>query len=274
MCAAGEPRANHIVKNRKSQRGARPENSFLCYAKHDLKSFRTAIELRGKKFLAIQQVEDSVDDAQRAPELAGASRQRGALLANFLEADRNVGGVSSLIELDPNIFFLDWLKVAASCQAQQADFECVLIDWTALAQENFAANVAVAKFVQAKKFDSLHAIRRGVTQIEGNARSVIFRVESSHHVHGMGRKAIKLGILGSNPRRPRPSQFFYLLLGISIPSVCSENRDGLATLLLRDLPECVGQCHGSEPIIRTRLDRNRYGKALLRRLMRPRKPMP
>ncbi len=87
MRAAREPRANHIIKNRESQRGARAEDSFYGHAKHDLKSLRAVIELRGKKFLAIQQVEDSVDDAQRAAELATTPCQRGALLANFFEAD-------------------------------------------------------------------------------------------------------------------------------------------------------------------------------------------
>ena len=75
MRAAREPRANHIIKNREGQRDTRAEDSFLGHAKYDLKSLRTAIELRGKKLLAIQQVEDGVDDAERTPELASASCQ-------------------------------------------------------------------------------------------------------------------------------------------------------------------------------------------------------
>ena len=202
MCAAREPRANHIIKNRKGQRGARAEDSFLRHAKHDLKCLRAAIELRGKKFLAIQQVEDGVDDAKRAPELTGASCQRGALLPNFFEANRDVGGVSGFIELNVNVFFVDGLEVARSRQAQEATLERALIDWMAFAQGNSATDVAIAEFVQANEFDALNAIRRGVAQIKGDARSVILRIESSHHVDGMGRKAIKHRILGLNACRP------------------------------------------------------------------------
>src|SRR5207248_11075479 len=104
--------------------------------------------------------------------------------------------MNGFIKLDANIFFVDGLEVARSRQAQEATLERALIDWMAFAQGNSATYVTVAEFVQANEFDALNAIRRGVAQIKGDARSVILRVESSHHVDGMGRKAYKHRILG------------------------------------------------------------------------------
>ena len=112
MRAACEPRANHIIKNRKSQRGSRAKDSFLCEGEQELKAPWAAIKLRREEFLAIQQVEDGVGDTQGAAELTSAAYQRGALLANLFEADRDARGVSGLIELDPNIFFADRLEVS------------------------------------------------------------------------------------------------------------------------------------------------------------------
>ena len=90
MRAAREPWANHIIKNRKCQRGAGAEDSFLGHAKHDLKSFRTAIELRGEKFLAIQQVENSVDDAKGAAETVSRIKAAGGKSeAMAVDAARN-----------------------------------------------------------------------------------------------------------------------------------------------------------------------------------------
>src|SRR6266571_1884897 len=172
-----EPRADHIIKNGECQGGSRAEDSFFCQAEHDLHALRATVKLRRKELFAIQQVEDGVDDAQSAAELASASRQRGALLPNFFEADRNVCRVGGFIELDANIFFVDRLEITCPRQTQETGFECALIDGVAFAQENSAAHVVVAELVQSKKFNALHEVRRRVAQIECNARSVILRVE-------------------------------------------------------------------------------------------------
>src|SRR5437667_2755755 len=164
--------------------------------------------------------------------------------------------MNGFIKLDANIFFVDGLEVARSRQAQQAGFERALIDWTAFTHGNSATNVAIAEFVQAKEFDALHAIRRGVAQIEGNARSVILRVESPHHVDGMGRKAIKRRILGLNACRPQALQLVYFLLRKGVAFVWFRKTGGRASALPRSLPESVGYLHGFEPIIRACLDRD------------------
>src|SRR2546430_4965212 len=97
--------------------------------------------------------------------------------------------MNGFIKLDANIFFVDGLEVARSRQAQQAGFERALIDWTAFTQGNSATNVAIAEFVQAKEFDALNAIRRGVAPIKRDVRTVILRIPSPHHGHRMGKKA-------------------------------------------------------------------------------------
>src|SRR2546430_16077442 len=104
--------------------------------------------------------------------------------------------MNGFIKLDANIFFVDGLEVARSRQAQQAGFERALIDWTAFTQGNSATNVAIAEFVQAKEFDALNAIRRGVVPGKWEVGWVILRVLKTQYVVRMGRKAGERETLG------------------------------------------------------------------------------
>src|SRR6266478_2865063 len=96
---------------------------------------------------------------------------------------------------------------------QETDFERAVIHRAGFTQENSAAHVVVAEFVQSKEFDALHDVRRCVAHIEGNAYSAILSVESSHRVHGTGGKGIDRRTPRLNTRHPQSAQLVYLLLG-------------------------------------------------------------
>src|SRR6266581_4429413 len=112
-----ESRAKNIIEDRECQGRACAEDSFLRQSKHYLQALWPSFNLRRKEFLAIEQVENRVGNAQRAAELTVATDQRGALLTNFFKVNRDVCRVVRIIELDVNVFFVYRLEVARPRQS-------------------------------------------------------------------------------------------------------------------------------------------------------------
>src|SRR2546428_448382 len=78
---------------------ARAEDAFFGDAQDNLQAFRPSLEFRGKQLFAVEQIEDRISYAQCTSELGMASREGGALLANFFEANGDVGGTAGVVEL-------------------------------------------------------------------------------------------------------------------------------------------------------------------------------
>ena len=109
----------------------------------------------------------------------GAAAVKGnALLANFLEADRNVHGVVSIVKLDVNVLFADGLEVAGAREFAEAGFQGVFVEWMALAQGNTAAHETIIEFVQPLEFDAVDNIRKRIAEIEFEANGMLHRIEN------------------------------------------------------------------------------------------------
>ncbi len=139
--------ANYVIKNGERERGARAEDSLFGDAQEQLQTFRAAFELCRKQFLAVEQVEHGVRETERAAELSAAAVEGNALLANFFEVDRDVGGVPGVVELDMDILFANGLEIASAREFREAYFQGVLIERVAFAKRDSPANESIVEFV-------------------------------------------------------------------------------------------------------------------------------
>ena len=73
----------------------------------------------------VQKIEHGVGEAECAAKLSVAAVKRHALQPDFFKVNRDISGVPGVIELDVNIFFVNRLEIAASCEFGQADFQRV-----------------------------------------------------------------------------------------------------------------------------------------------------
>jgi len=168
----GKTRAKECVEDGDGQRAARTENAFDGKAHGKLETFRTGVDLRGEKFIHAEQIENGVSDAEGAAELLASAGERDALPAFFAKMHDDVGRVSSLVCSDLDIFLLQRLEIASSCEAGETGFERVLVKRLAFGEANAATKVAIGEALVAGEIDVADDVGRRGVEIKFNRSDV------------------------------------------------------------------------------------------------------
>src|SRR5579859_219508 len=249
-------RSQKIVEQRDGQRAARAEKPFHDQTENDPQAVWPGVELRGKQFLALQDIEQGIGQAERAAELAPATRKRCALLARLCDTDGHIGRVRDFIEPDVHVFVADLMEVTRFREPGKSQLEAAFVERLALCQTDTTPEIAIAEAVVAEKFDMTNSIGRRVAECDAQPGGMAVDVKGTLRFHGslrMGRIMRTSRLRGDEPKM---AKIFCRFCGIGGTDWRVRNRKQLARVLAARSGELRVYRHRADAIERSSFNRH------------------
>src|SRR5215469_7045558 len=204
----------------------------------------------------VEEIEQGIGNSEGAAELSAAALESDALLAYFLEANRDVGGVADVVELDVNVLFENGLEVPGASKSGKADFQGVLIERVAFAERNATPNEAIVEFVQPLKLEAVDQIGRRIAEVELDADGMSVGVEDRACFYRLEGRGVRFRIARSQAGSIDAAKPIDVFEGERAPLLGNGKGEWLPALRFYGLLKGAAGIDGFETIEGTPIDRN------------------